>query len=441
MLHGVIRMFEGLRDKLSNAFKVLSGKGKITEKNIEEAIHIVKTALLAADVNYKVVKEFVENVKKRALGEEVLKSLTPDQMFVKIIRDELIKLLGEREPFKLIHRPAYIMMVGLQGTGKTTSAAKIANYLKKQGKNPVLVAADTYRPAAIDQLETLGKRIGVPVITGDRKNALKIVEEAKKQVKDSGHDVVILDTAGRLHIDDEMMQELEQIKEMVNPDEILLTVDAMAGQDAVNSGKTFNDRLNVTGFVITKLDGDSRGGVILTIRYITGKPVKFVGVGEKIDDFDEFYPDRIASRILGLGDMLSLIEKVERELDKEKMEKMSQKFMRAEFTLEDFREQIKEIKKLGIDKILEALPGSPRVDLDTSEKELRRIEAIINSMTPEERNNPDIINASRKKRIAAGSGTTVQDINKLLKSYEEMKKLMKTMKKGKMPFALKGFKF
>lgn len=434
-------MFEGLRDKLSNAFKVLSGKGKITEKNIEEAIHIVKTALLAADVNYKVVKEFVENVKKRALGEEVLKSLTPDQMFVKIIRDELIKLLGEREPFKLIHRPAYIMMVGLQGTGKTTSAAKIANYLKKQGKNPVLVAADTYRPAAIDQLETLGKRIGVPVITGDRKNALKIVEEAKKQVKDSGHDVVILDTAGRLHIDDEMMQELEQIKEMVNPDEILLTVDAMAGQDAVNSGKTFNDRLNVTGFVITKLDGDSRGGVILTIRYITGKPVKFVGVGEKIDDFDEFYPDRIASRILGLGDMLSLIEKVERELDKEKMEKMSQKFMRAEFTLEDFREQIKEIKKLGIDKILEALPGSPRVDLDTSEKELRRIEAIINSMTPEERNNPDIINASRKKRIAAGSGTTVQDINKLLKSYEEMKKLMKTMKKGKMPFALKGFKF
>ncbi|MGC8903264.1 MAG: signal recognition particle protein [Fervidobacterium sp.] len=434
-------MFEGLKDKLSSAFKVLSGKGKITEKNIEEAIQLVKTALLAADVNYKVVKEFIENVKKRALGEEVLKSLTPDQMFIKIIRDELVKLLGERESFKLTHRPAYIMMVGLQGTGKTTSAAKIANFLKKQGKHPILVAADTYRPAAIDQLETLGKKINVPVITGDRKNAIKIVEEAVKQVKDSGYDVVVLDTAGRLHIDEEMMQELEEIKKMTNPDEILLTVDAMAGQDAVNSGKVFNDRLGITGFVVTKLDGDSRGGVILTIRYITGKPVKFVGVGEKIDDFDEFYPDRIANRILGLGDMLSLIEKVERELDKEKMEKMGQKFMRAEFTLEDFREQIKEIKKLGIDKIIEALPGSPQVDLDTSEKELKRIEAIINSMTPEERNNPEIINASRKKRIASGSGTTVQDINKLLKSYEEMKKLMKMFKKGKMPFGLKGLKF
>jgi signal recognition particle subunit SRP54 len=434
-------MFEGLKDKLSSAFKVLSGKGKITEKNIEEAIQLVKTALLAADVNYKVVKEFIENVKKRALGEEVLKSLTPDQMFIKIIRDELVKLLGERESFKLTHRPAYIMMVGLQGTGKTTSAAKIANFLKKQGKHPILVAADTYRPAAIDQLETLGKKINVPVITGDRKNAIKIVEEAVKQVKDSGYDVVVLDTAGRLHIDEEMMQELEEIKKMTNPDEILLTVDAMAGQDAVNSGKVFNDRLGITGFVVTKLDGDSRGGVILTIRYITGKPVKFVGVGEKIDDFDEFYPDRITNRILGLGDMLSLIEKVERELDKEKMEKMGQKFMRAEFTLEDFREQIKEIKKLGIDKIIEALPGSPQVDLDTSEKELKRIEAIINSMTPEERNNPEIINASRKKRIASGSGTTVQDINKLLKSYEEMKKLMKMFKKGKMPFGLKGLKF
>ncbi|SHN54183.1 signal recognition particle subunit FFH/SRP54 (srp54) [Fervidobacterium gondwanense DSM 13020] len=435
------KMFEGLRDKLSNAFKTLAGKGKITERNIEEAIQIVKTSLLAADVNYKVVKEFVEEIKKKALGEEVLKSLTPDQMFIKIVRDELIKLLGEKESFRLIHNPSYVMMVGLQGTGKTTSAAKIANYLKKQGKHPILVAADTYRPAAIDQLETLGKKINVPVITGDRKNALKIVEEAMKQVKDSGYDVVILDTAGRLHIDDEMMNELEKIKDMVNPDEILLTVDAMAGQDAVNSGKVFNERLDVSGFVVTKLDGDSRGGVILTIRYITGKPIKFVGVGEKIDDFDEFYPDRMANRILGLGDVLSLIEKVERELDQEKMQKMGEKFMRAEFTLDDFREQIKEIKKLGMDKILEALPGAPEVDLNTSEKELKKVEAIINSMTPEERNNPSIINASRKKRIANGSGTTVQDINKLLKSYEEMKKLMKMMKKGRMPFGLKGLKF
>ncbi|MGB4262941.1 MAG: signal recognition particle protein [Fervidobacterium sp.] len=434
-------MFEGLRDKLSGAFKILSGKGKISEKNIEEAIQIVKTSLLAADVNYKVVKEFVENVKKRALGEEVLKSLTPDQMFIKIIRDEMITLLGEKEPFKLIHRPAYVMMVGLQGTGKTTSAAKIANYLKRQGKHPILVAADTYRPAAIDQLETLGKKIGVPVIAGDRNNAIKIVEEAMKAVKDSGYDVVILDTAGRLHIDDEMMKELEKIKEIVNPDEILLTVDAMAGQDAVNSGKVFNDRLGVTGFVVTKLDGDSRGGVILTIRHVTGKPIKFIGVGEKIDDFDEFYPDRMANRILGLGDVLSLIDKVEKELDQEKMQKMGEKFIKAEFTLEDFKEQIKEIKKLGMDKILEALPGAPQIDINTSEKELKRVEAIINSMTPQERNNPDIINASRKKRIALGSGTTVQDINKLLKSYEEMKKLMKMFKKGKVPFALRGLKF
>lgn len=434
-------MFEGLREKLSNAFRVLSGKGKITEKNIEEAVQIVKTSLLAADVSYKVVKEFVENVKKRALGEEVFKSLTPDQMFIKIVRDELIRLLGEREPLKLIHNPSYVMMVGLQGTGKTTSAAKIANYLKKQGKRPILVAADTYRPAAIDQLEILGKKIGVPVITGDRRNAIKIVQDAMRQVKDSGYDVVILDTAGRMHVDEEMMLELEEIKKMVQPDEILLTVDAMAGQDAVNSARTFNERLEVTGFVITKLDGDSRGGVILTIRYITGKPVKFVGVGEKVDDFDEFYPDRIANRILGLGDVLSLIERVERELDQEKLEKMGQKFIRAEFTLEDFREQIKEIKKLGIDKILEALPGAPHVDLDTSEKELKKIEAIINSMTPQERNNPEIINASRKRRIAAGSGTTVQDVNKLLKSYDEMKKLMKMFKKGKMPFGLKGFRF
>lgn len=434
-------MFEGLREKLSNAFRVLSGKGKITEKNIEEAVQIVKNSLLAADVSYKVVKEFVENVKKRALGEEVLKSLTPDQMFIKIVRDELVRLLGEREPLKLVHNPSYIMMVGLQGTGKTTSAAKIANYLKKQGKRPILVAADTYRPAAIDQLEILGKKIGVPVITGDRRNAIKIVQDAMRQVKDSGYDVVILDTAGRLHVDEEMMLELEEIKKTIRPDEILLTVDAMAGQDAVNSARTFNERLEVTGFVITKLDGDSRGGVILTIRYITGKPVKFVGVGEKVDDFDEFYPDRIANRILGLGDVLSLIERVERELDQEKLEKMGQKFVRAEFTLEDFREQIREIKKLGIDKILEALPGAPQVDLDTSEKELRKIEAIINSMTPQERNNPEIINASRKRRIAAGSGTTVQDINKLLKSYEEMKKLMKMFKKGKIPFGLKGFRF
>ncbi|QTA37742.1 signal recognition particle protein [Thermosipho ferrireducens] len=435
-------MFEGLQEKLSRAFKVLSGKGKITEKNIQEAIKIVKLSLLEADVNYKVVKKFIEDVKRIALGEEVLRSLTPDQMFIKIVKDELIKIMGEKAPLKIVHNPSYIMLVGLQGSGKTTTVAKLANFLKRKGKNPILIAADTYRPAAIDQLITLGNKISVPVFTGDRKNPVKIVKKAVESVKNSGYDVVILDTAGRLHIDDEMMKELEEIKSLTNPDEILFVVDAMAGQDAVNSAKTFNQRLDVSGFVITKMDGDARGGVILSIRYVTNKPVKFIGVGEKIEDFEEFYPDRIAGRILGLGDVLTLIEKAEKELDQEKIKKLGSKFIRAEFTLEDFREQIKEIKKLGsLSKIVEMLPGAPKVDVVAGEKELKRIEAIINSMTPEERNNPKILNASRKKRIATGSGTTVQDINKLLKNYEDMKKMMKMFKKGKLPFGIRGLKF
>lgn len=435
-------MFENLQEKLTKALKSLAGKGKITEKNIQEAIKIVKLSLLEADVNYKVVKNFIEDVKNKALGENVLKSLTPDQMFIKILRDELIKLMGEKAPLNLVHTPAFIMLVGLQGSGKTTTAAKLANFLKKKGKNPVLIAADTYRPAAIDQLITLGKKIEVPVITGDRKNPLKIVDAAMKEIKDSGYNVAILDTAGRLHIDDEMMVELEQIKEKVNPDEILMVIDAMAGQDAVNSAKIFNDRLDVSGFVVTKMDGDARGGVVLSIRYITNKPIKFIGVGEKIDDFEDFYPDRIANRILGLGDVLSLIEKAEQELDKEKMQKLGKKMIEADFTLEDFQEQLKEIKKLGsLSKILEMIPGAPKVDPNTGEKELKTIEAIINSMTPEERKNPKILNASRKRRIAKGSGTNVQDINKLLKNYEEMKKMMKMFKKGKIPFGLRGLKF
>ncbi|ABR31641.1 signal recognition particle [Thermosipho melanesiensis] len=434
-------MFEGLQEKLSKAFKTLSGKGKITEKNIKEAIKIVKLSLLEADVNYKVVKEFIEDVKKKALGEKVLRSLTPDQMFIKILRDELIKLMGEKQPLKMIHSPSYIMMVGLQGSGKTTSAAKLANLLKKKGRKPYLVAADTYRPAAIDQLITLGKKIDVPVYCGDRKHPIKIVEEALKEVKDSGYDVVIFDTAGRLHIDNEMMNELVEIKEILSPDEILMVVDAMTGQDAVNSAKTFNEKLDVTGFVVTKMDGDARGGVILSIRYVTNKPVKFIGVGEKIEDLEEFYPERIASRILGLGDVLTLIEKAEKELDKEKMKTLGKKMINAEFTLEDFQEQLKEIKKLGsLSKIMELLPGAPKVDIEQGEREMKITEAIINSMTPEERRNPKILNASRKRRIALGSGTTVQDINKLLKNYEEMKKMMKMFKKGKLPFNLKGFK-
>jgi signal recognition particle subunit SRP54 len=434
-------LFEGLQEKLSKAFKTLSGKGKITEKNIKEAIKMVKLSLLEADVNYKVVKEFIAEVTEKATGEEVLKSLTPDQMFIKILRDELIRVMGEKSQLSLVHSPSYIMMVGLQGSGKTTSAAKLANLLKKKGKKTFLVAADTYRPAAIDQLITLGKKIDVPVFYGDRKDPVKIVREAIKEVKDSGYNVVIFDTAGRLHIDDEMMNELEEIKDILNPDEILMVVDAMAGQDAVNSAKIFNERLDVTGYVVTKMDGDARGGVILSIRYITNKPIKFIGVGEKIEDLEEFHPERIASRILGLGDVLSLIEKAEQELDKDKMQKLGKKMLNAEFTLEDFQEQLKEIKKLGsLSKIVEMLPGSPKVDINQSEKELKVIEAIINSMTPEERRNPKILNASRKKRIAKGSGTSVQEVNKLLKNYEEMKKMMKIFKKGKLPFNLKGFK-
>ncbi|ACJ74573.1 signal recognition particle protein Srp54 [Thermosipho africanus Ob7] len=434
-------MFEGLQEKLSKAFKTLSGKGKITEKNIKEAIKMVKLSLLEADVNYKVVKEFIAEVTEKATGEEVLKSLTPDQMFIKILRDELIRVMGEKSQLSLVHSPSYIMMVGLQGSGKTTSAAKLANLLKKKGKKTFLVAADTYRPAAIDQLITLGKKIDVPVFYGDRKDPVKIVREAIKEVKDSGYNVVIFDTAGRLHVDDEMMNELEEIKDILNPDEILMVVDAMAGQDAVNSAKIFNERLDVTGYVVTKMDGDARGGVILSIRYITNKPIKFIGVGEKIEDLEEFHPERIASRILGLGDVLSLIEKAEQELDKDKMQKLGKKMLNAEFTLEDFQEQLKEIKKLGsLSKIVEMLPGSPKVDINQSEKELKVIEAIINSMTPEERRNPKILNASRKKRIAKGSGTSVQEVNKLLKNYEEMKKMMKIFKKGKLPFNLKGFK-
>ena len=431
-------MLEGLQEKLRSVLKAITGKGRLTEKNISDAVRQVKLSLLEADVNYKVVKAFVDEVKKKALGEEVLKSFTPEQQFIKIIRDELIKIMGEKaEPLKLVKRPSPVMMVGLQGSGKTTSAAKLALFLKKKGRNPLLVAADVYRPAAIEQLEKLGRSIDVKVFTGDRKNPERIVKEALEFAKDSAFDVLIVDTAGRLHIDDEMMEELERIKKVLDPDEVLLVVDAMTGQDAVNSAKTFDERLDLTGFIVTKMDGDARGGVILSIRYVTGKPVKFIGVGEKLNDLEEFRPDRIASRILGMGDVLSLIEKLEQGMDKEKMKKTAERFARAEFTLEDFLEQIRQIRKMGIDRIIEMLPAAvktPDMDLAASEKELKKVEAIINSMTPEERRNPSIIDYSRKKRIAKGSGTTLQDVNKLLRSYEQMKTLMKRMKKGKIPF-------
>lgn len=429
-------MFENLQKKLTGVFKNLSGKGKLSEKNIKDAVREVKLSLLEADVHYKVVKELIDRVKEEAIGSKVLESLTPDQEFIRIVRDDLIELMGGKENNKITisRNPGFIMLTGLQGSGKTTTSAKLANFYKKKGKNPLLVAADTYRPAAIDQLVQLGEDIGIPVFTGDRVNALKIIEESKKYAEKLLHDIVIVDTAGRLHIDEKMMEELENIKKLINPDEILMVVDSMVGQDAVNSAKEFNDKLDLSGFVVSKLDGDSRGGVIISIRYITGKPVKLVGVGEKIDDLEEFYPDRYVGRILGMGDVLSFIEKVEQDIDKKKAEEDAERFMDGKFDLKDFLEQIRQIRKLGpLSSLLEMVPGVPKeqVDVTKGEQELKKFEAIINSMTPKERKNPGILTYSRKQRIAKGSGTTLQDINRLLKSYDQLKKTMKQMKKLK----------
>jgi len=438
-------MFENLQDKLGRAFKLLSGKGRISEKNIEEAVKQVKLSLLEADVNYKVVKEFINGVTEKSLGEEVLKSFSPDQQFIKIVRDELITMLGERPvPLRLSSQPARIMMVGLQGSGKTTTTAKLATLLRKEGKKPLLVAADVYRPAAIDQLIQLGKQIDIPVFTGDRRNPVSIVREAMQQAIKNINDVVILDTAGRLHIDDTMMGELKEIATLVKPDEILMVVDAMTGQDAVNSAKAFNEVLELSGFVVTKLDGDARGGVILSIRHVTGKPVKFIGISEKPDGLEVFYPDRVAGRILGLGDVLSLIDKIQANVDKEKAREMEEKFLKNKFDLEDFLDQLREIKKMGsIADILEMIPGAPKdVDLAGSEKSMKRTEAIIHSMTLKERRNPKLLNYSRKQRVARGSGTTIQDVNKLLKSYDQMKDMMKQFnRKGKLRKGIKGFPF
>jgi len=438
-------MFENLQDKLGRAFRLLSGKGRISEKNIEDAVKQVKLSLLEADVNYKVVKEFISGVTEKALGEEVLRSFSPDQQFIKVVRDELIKMLGEKNvPLKLSSQPAKIMMVGLQGSGKTTTTAKLGTLLRKEGRKPLLVAADVYRPAAIDQLMQLGKQIDMPVFTGDRKNPVRIVQEAMQQAVKNINDVVILDTAGRLHIDDTMMRELKDIVAAVKPDEILMVVDAMTGQDAVNSAKAFNEALELSGFVVTKLDGDARGGVILSIRHVTGKPVKFIGVSEKPDGIEAFHPDRVAGRILGMGDVLSLIDKLQSNIDEEKAKEMEEKFLKNKFDLEDFLEQLKEVKKLGsIADIMEMIPGAPKdVDLAGSEKSMKRTEAIIHSMTAQERRNPKLLNYSRKQRVARGSGTSIQDVNKLLKSYDQMKSMMKQFgRKGKLLKGMKGFPF
>ena len=439
--------FESLSDKLQNTFKHLKGKGVLTEKDIDAAMREVKLALLEADVNFKAVKEFVADVKAKCLGEEVMKSLTPAQQVIKIVDQQLTELMGG-ENVKLSYSPTgftTIMMAGLQGTGKTTTCGKLANYLKESGKKPMLAACDVYRPAAIDQLEVVGKACGTPVYT-DRscQDPVKIANDARAEAEKKGYNVLIIDTAGRLQIDEELMQELQNIKEKVKPHQILLVVDALTGQDAVNAAKGFNEKLDVDGIIMTKMDGDARGGAALSARKITGKPILFLGTGEKYNALEAFHPDRMASRILGMGDLLSLIENAERDYDEAKAEKQLERLKKNQFTLEDFLEQMGEVKRMGgIGKILEMMPGvssrqMQNVNLDESEKEFRQYEAIIYSMTKEERQDPSILNASRRKRIAAGCGLPVSRINTLIKRYEETKKMLKqfsrpgAMKKNRM---------
>ncbi|WAM35429.1 signal recognition particle protein [Caldicellulosiruptor acetigenus] len=440
-------MFSSLSEKLQDVFKRLKGKGKLTEKDIKDAMKEVKLALLEADVNYKVVKDFINTVTQKAVGEEVLESLTPAQQVIKIVYDEMVNLLGGSDT-KLTFSPSgfsIYMMVGLQGSGKTTTAGKLAGLLKKQGKNPLLVACDIYRPAAIKQLEVVAQKVGVKCFADyNSKDAVKIAKEGIEFAKANRCDVAIVDTAGRLHINQELMDELVSIKNAIKPTEILLVLDAMTGQDAVNVATAFNEQLGIDGIIMTKLDGDTRGGAALSVKAITGKPIKFAGVGEKMEDLEAFHPDRMASRILGMGDILTLIEKAQEAIDQKKAEELEKKLRSMQFTLEDFLDQLKQIKKMGpLSQIISMIPGvklKGDVDFDAGEKELKKIEAIINSMTKEERQDPSIINSSRKRRIAMGSGTTVQDVNRLLKQFEDMKKMMKQFSNPN--FAKKGkFKF
>ena len=427
-------MFQSLTDKLANAFKKFRNKGKLTAADVKEGMREVKLALLEADVNFKVVKNFTQSVTERAVGADVLESLLPAQQIVKIVNEELIKLMGGETPKINISPkpPTVVMMVGLQGAGKTTHAAKIANMYKKKSKNPLLVACDVYRPAAIDQLKIVGESVGVPVFSlGAKISPVEIAKAGVEHAKKNGHDMVIIDTAGRLHIDQALMDELVKIKANVNPTEILLTVDAMTGQDAVNVAKTFNDLLDITGVVLTKMDGDTRGGAALSVKYITGKPIKFIGMGEKMDAIELFHPDRMASRILGMGDILSLIEKAEAAFDEKNAKELEKKMREQTFSLEDFLDQMRQLKKMGnLDQILGMMPGVNAGSLKNAqvdEKQMDRIEAIILSMTPEERLKPDIINGSRRKRIAKGCGLQVEDVNRLLKQFDQMKKMMKQL--------------
>ncbi len=427
-------MFQSLTDKLAGAFKRFRSKGKLTEADVREGMREVKLALLEADVNFKVVREFVSRVTERAVGSDVLESLLPAQQIVKIVNEELIAIMGgENSKLDISPKPpTVVLMCGLQGAGKTTHTAKLASYFKKKGKNPLLVACDIYRPAAVDQLKTVGEAVGVPVFSmGTDLPAVDIARAGLEYAKRQCNDMVFIDTAGRLHVDDGLMQELEDIKAATEPTEILLVVDAMTGQDAVNVAKSFNERLDITGVILTKMDGDTRGGAALSVRYITGKPIKFIGVGEKLDMLEPFYPDRLASRILGMGDVLTLIEKAEQAFDEKKAVELEQKLRQSRFTLADYLDQLEQLKDMGsLEQIAGMIPGMKAgalKDAKIDEKAMDRTKAIILSMTPREREKPDIINSSRKKRIAAGSGTTVEEINRLLKQFEQMNKLMKQL--------------
>ncbi len=440
-------MFESLSQKLNTIFNKISSKGRISERDIEETLKEIRLALLEADVNFKVVREFIENIRVKAVGSDLLKSISPGQQVVKIVNDELVNILGSGSS-KLINAdktPSILMLVGLQGSGKTTTSAKIANFLNKNGQKPLLVACDVHRPAAIDQLEVLGQKLGVAVYSQkDTDDPVDICRNAIKRAQSSDYSWVILDTAGRLHVDEEMMEELRLIRDCADPIETLLVVDSMTGQDAVNSAQSFHDLIGLTGVIMTKLDGDARGGAALSINKVTGTPIKFIGIGEGIDDIELFHPDRLASRILGMGDVVTLVERAQETISEERMKDMESKIRKATFDLEDFLEQIQQIKKMGpFSQILEMIPGFSSISSKMSQQDIngdsiKSVEAIVYSMTPGERRNPDILNGSRRRRIALGSGTSAQQVNQLLNQFRQMKKMMKQMSSGKMPGGMPG---
>ncbi|MGG4169755.1 signal recognition particle protein [Rossellomorea vietnamensis] len=442
--------FEGLADRLQGTIQKIRGKGKISEADVKEMMREVRLALLEADVNFKVVKQFVKKVSERAVGQEVMKSLTPGQQVIKVVQEELTNLMGgEQSQIAVAKRPpTVIMMVGLQGAGKTTTTGKLANLLrKKHNRKPLLVAADIYRPAAIKQLETIGKQLSLPVFSlGDQVSPVEIAKKAIEKAKEEHHDYVLIDTAGRLHIDENLMGELKEIKELSNPDEIFLVVDAMTGQDAVNVAQSFNDALGISGVVLTKLDGDTRGGAALSIRSVTEKPIKFVGMGEKMDALEAFHPERMASRILGMGDVLSLIEKAQAGVDEEKAKELEHKMRTMSFTFDDFLDQLGQVRQMGpLDELLKMMPGANKMKgldkIQVDDKQISHVEAIIQSMTGDEKTHPETINASRRKRIAKGSGTSIQEVNRLLKQFEDMKKMMKQMSGMQGKGKKKGMKF